>query len=272
MRIRITNCLLELVEWDGGTHRASPAVSGPSAVHAAYPDGAPAFATLPPAVSAWQVRPSAPLESVRTAIVRGSYLPDMAEPVFYYDFNSPFAYIAAHRVDDVLPVRPRWQPIAFAFLLIAQGREPWSFDVEGRGPTMEDCKRRAGALGLPLQWPDGWPRESYSLLPLRAAVLAEQAGLLREFSRAAFQQHFSHPEGVRELDGVLAAAATAGLDPEHVRAHIGDADVKAAVKDATDAAIDLGVFGVPTVQVADELFWGDDKLEDAAAALAPHVG
>jgi 2-hydroxychromene-2-carboxylate isomerase len=272
MRIRITNCLLELVEWDGGTHRASPAVSGPSAVHAAYPDGAPAFATLPPAVSAWQVRPSAPLESVRTAIVRGSYLPDMAEPVFYYDFNSPFAYIAAHRVDDVLPVRPRWQPIAFAFLLIAQGREPWSFDVEGRGPTMEDCKRRAGALGLPLQWPDGWPRESYSLLPLRAAVLAEQAGLLREFSRAAFRQHFSHPEGVRELDGVLAAAATAGLDPEHVRAHIGDADVKAAVKDATDAAIDLGVFGVPTVQVADELFWGDDKLEDAAAALAPHVG
>jgi 2-hydroxychromene-2-carboxylate isomerase len=272
MRIRITNCLLELVEWDGGTHRASPAVSGPSAVHAAYPDGAPAFATLPPAVSAWQVRPSAPLESVRTAIVRGSYLPDMAEPVFYYDFNSPFAYIAAHRVDDVLPVRPRWQPIAFAFLLIAQGREPWSFDVEGRGPTMEDCKRRAGALGLPLQWPDGWPRESYSLLPLRAAVLAEQAGLLREFSRAAFQQHFSHPEGVRELDGVLAAAVAAGLDPEHVRAHIGDADVKAAVKDATDAAIDLGVFGVPTVQVADELFWGDDKLEDAAAALAPHVG
>jgi 2-hydroxychromene-2-carboxylate isomerase len=272
MRIRITNCLLELVEWDGGTHRASPAVSGPSAVHAAYPDGAPAFATLPPAVSAWQVRPSAPLESVRTAIVRGSYLPDMAEPVFYYDFNSPFAYIAAHRVDDVLPVCPRWQPIAFAFLLIAQRREPWSFDVEGRGPTMEDCEHRAAALGLPLQWPDGWPRESYSLLPLRAAVLAEQAGLLREFSRAAFQQHFSHPEGVRELDGVLAAAATAGLDPEHVRAHIGDADVKAAVKDATDAAIDLGVFGVPTVQVADELFWGDDKLEDAAAALAPHVG
>jgi 2-hydroxychromene-2-carboxylate isomerase len=206
----------------------------------------------------------------RTA--RGSYLADMAEAVFYYDFNSPFAYIAAHRVDDVLPVKPRWQPIAFAFLLIAQGREPWSFDIEGRGPTMEDCKRRAAALGLPLQWPEGWPRESYSLLPLRAAVLAEQAGLLREFSRAAFQQHFSHPEGVRELDGVLAAAVTAGLDPEHVRAHVGDADVKAAVKDATDAAIDLGVFGVPTVQVADELFWGDDKLEDAAAALAPHVG
>jgi 2-hydroxychromene-2-carboxylate isomerase len=196
----------------------------------------------------------------------------MAEPVFYYDFNSPFAYIAAHRVDDVLPVQPRWQPIALAFLLIAQRREPWSFDLETREPTMRDCERRAAALGLPLEWPDGWPRESYSLLPLRAAVIAEQAGLLREFSRAAFRRHFSDPAGVGGLDAVLAAAEEARLDPEEVRAHVGDDDVKAAVKDATDAAIELGVFGVPTVQVGDELFWGDDRLEEAAAALGAFSG
>jgi 2-hydroxychromene-2-carboxylate isomerase len=48
--------------------------------------------------------------------------------------------------------------------------------------------------------------------------------------------------------------------------------VKAAVKDATDAAIELGVFGVPTVQVGDELFWGDDRLEEAAAALGAFSG
>jgi 2-hydroxychromene-2-carboxylate isomerase len=196
----------------------------------------------------------------------------MAEPVFYYDFNSPFAYLAAHRVDDVLPIKPRWQPIAFAFLLIAHEREPWSFDVEGRVPTMNDCEQRAAKLGLPLQWPEGWPRESYSLLPLRAAVLAEQAGLLREFSRAAFRRHFSEPGGVKDLDGVLAVAEEVGLNPEEVRAHVADEDVKEAVKDATDAAIDLGVFGVPTVQVGDQLFWGDDRLEEAAAALGARSG
>jgi 2-hydroxychromene-2-carboxylate isomerase len=196
----------------------------------------------------------------------------MDEPVFYYDFNSPFAYIAAHRVDDVLPVRPRWQPIAFAFLLRHHQRDPWSFDVEGRVPTMRDCERRAAALGLPLQWPEGWPRESYTLLPLRAAVLAERAGLLREFSRAAFKQHFSSPAGVKELDGVLAAAQAAGLDPGEVAAHVGDDDVKLEVKAATESAIDLGVFGVPTVQVGDELFWGDDRLEEAAAAVEVATG
>jgi 2-hydroxychromene-2-carboxylate isomerase len=63
-----------------------------------------------------------------------------------------------------------------------------------------------------------------------------------------------------------------GLDPDQVRAHVDDPDVKEAVKDATDAAIELGVFGIPTVQIGDELFWGDDRLEEAAAALAPHVG
>ena len=190
----------------------------------------------------------------------------MAEPVFYYDFNSPFAYIAAHRVDDVLPVTPNWQPIAFAFLLIHHRRDPWSFDVEGREPTMRDCERRAAALGLPLQWPDGWPKESYSLLPLRAAVLAEREGMLREFSRAAFVRHFSSPAGVSDLAGVLAAAEAAGLDRDEVAGHIGDDDVKLEVKAATEAAIATGVFGVPTVQVGDRLFWGDDRLEEAAAA------
>src|SRR5436305_3618994 len=150
----------------------------------------------------------------------------MAEPVFYYDFNSPFAYVAAHRVDDVLPVRPRWQPIAFAFVLIAHKREPWSFDAAAREPTMRDCERRAAELGLPLQWPEGWPRDSYSLLPLRAAVLAERAGLLREFSRAAFRRHFSEPAGIKGLEPILAAAGEVGLDQGEVSAHIADEDVK----------------------------------------------
>jgi 2-hydroxychromene-2-carboxylate isomerase len=196
----------------------------------------------------------------------------MPEPVFYYDFNSPYAYIAAHRVDDVLPVRPRWQPIAFAFVLRAHRREPWSFDVEGRVPGMHDCERRAGALGLPLAWPEGWPKESYSLMPLRAAVIAERAGLLREFSRAAYRRHFDGNGCLAQPERVLAAAQDAGLDPDEVRAHIGDDDVKQAVTQATEAAIELGVFGVPTVQVGDELFWGDDRLDEAAAAVGVATG
>jgi 2-hydroxychromene-2-carboxylate isomerase len=192
------------------------------------------------------------------------------DAVFYYDFNSPFAYIAAHRVDDVLP-GARWQPIAFAFVLRAAQREPWSFDAETRGPTMRDCEARAAALGLPLRWPEGWPRDNYSLLPLRAAVLAERAGRLREFSRAAFRWNFAENGRLGETE-TLRAAEEASLDPDELKAHLGDDDVKQAVKDATSAAIELGVYGVPTVQIGDELFWGDDRLEEAAAALGAAGG
>jgi hypothetical protein len=57
-----------------------------------------------------------------------------ATPVLYYDFNSPYAYLAAHRVEQVLGVHPRWQPIAFALLLRATGRVPWSLTNAGVRP------------------------------------------------------------------------------------------------------------------------------------------
>ena len=116
--------------------------------------------------------------------------PAMSEPsrpVFLYDFNSPYAYLAAARVDEVLPVKPRWQPIAFAFLLRAHDRSPWSFDERERRIGIAECERRAEAYGLPpMRWPPGWPIESYGLTSLRAAIIAANHGLLREFSRAAF--------------------------------------------------------------------------------------
>ena len=48
-------------------------------------------------------------------------------PVFYYDFNSPYAWLAAERVNNELPVPPVWQPVSFGHILQATGREPWSF-------------------------------------------------------------------------------------------------------------------------------------------------
>ncbi len=67
------------------------------------------------------------------------------QPVSLDDFPSPYAYFAAARIDVVLPVKPRWQPIAFAFMLGAHDRSPWSFDERARRFGMADCERRAQA-------------------------------------------------------------------------------------------------------------------------------
>lgn len=190
------------------------------------------------------------------------------QPVFYFDVSSPYAYLAAHRVDDVLPLTPRWQPIVFGALLLEIGKVPWSWrEGPERDATLRDCERRAAETGLPLRWPPGFPRQTYSVLPLRAALVAEEHGRLREFALAAFHQGLGLGRDLRDLDVVLEAASAAGVDHGAIREGVERPELKARLRDATAAAIARGVTGVPTVAVGDELFWGDDRLEAAASAL-----
>jgi 2-hydroxychromene-2-carboxylate isomerase len=189
-------------------------------------------------------------------------------PVFYYDFNSPYAYLAATRVDAVLPATARWEPIAFAFVLRARERTPWSMREGTREEGMRECERRAERYGLPpLRWPPGWPVQSYSLASLRAACAAAQHDRLKQFSAAAFARNFVDGAGLAGVDDVLAAAAAAGLPEDIVREGIDSEAVKQRLKAATDEAIARGVVGVPTIAAAGRLFWGDDQLAVAAAAL-----
>lgn len=199
-------------------------------------------------------------ERVRVGL-DGAASPRVSAPVFYFDFNSPYAYLAARRVDSMFSTAPAWRPIAFAFLLKAQGRVPWSLDSR-RAHGVAECERRAADRGLPpLRLPPGWPDGSYSLLPLRAAVLADREGRLRPFALAAFDVLFV--EG-RALHDPAEVAAMASVEPER----LDRTDVKDTLKTWTEEAMAAGVPGVPTVLVGNVPFWGDDHLEDAASAAA----
>jgi 2-hydroxychromene-2-carboxylate isomerase len=187
---------------------------------------------------------------------------------FFYDFASPYSYLAAARVDEVLPTRPRWQPVAFGVIVQRIGKVPWSF-AEDRSTDFDEIDRRARERGLPkVRYPQGWPRETYSLTPLRAALLADEAGLLREVSHELFQAIFVEGEEFTVLGATLDAAERAGMDREQVAAGLQRQDIKDQLRVATDRAIERGVTGVPTVAVGDQLFWGDDQLVAAAAAIA----
>jgi 2-hydroxychromene-2-carboxylate isomerase len=190
------------------------------------------------------------------------------QPVFYYDFNSPYAWLAAERVNHVLPRVPEWQPISFGHVLKNSGRTPWSLsDARERG--QREVERRAAERNLPaIRWIEGWPLETMSMPALRAAIFAQQAGRAVAFSLAAFRQMFAGGKNLADVDNVLIAAAACELHPRAVLKGIETQSVKDGLKRATNEAIERGVVGVPTIAVGDQLFWGDDKLEDAAAALA----
>ena len=81
---------------------------------------------------------------------------------FYYDFNSPYAYLSAQRLDAVMPLPVVWRPIAFGVIIRSVGKVPWSLSDPG---TVEagkrECEARAAAAGLPpLRWAEGWPAET----------------------------------------------------------------------------------------------------------------
>jgi len=201
----------------------------------------------------------------------------MTRATFYFDLGSPYAYLAAERIagEEVLPgelvAMPEelvaWQPLSLGALFKLAGRSSWSLgDPERRREGIAEVERRAALYGLaPVRWPEPWP--SNYLFAMRACTYAFQVGQGIEFSlrafRAAFQQ--GHDLGVPEH--VLKVAEQVGLDSTAVAAATQDLQVKLALRAATDAAHRRGVFGVPTLAVGEELFWGEDRLQDAAGLL-----
>jgi 2-hydroxychromene-2-carboxylate isomerase len=188
-------------------------------------------------------------------------------PVFYYDLNSPYSWLAAERIHELLPEPPVWQPIAFAFILRHDNRTPWSLGPE-KGDGVREIERRAAERGLPEpRWPDGWPEATYSIPAMRAATFAAEIGRGTAFALAAFRQQFNAGRGLNDVDNLLLAGAACELHPKALLAALERDSIKQRLREATDDAIARGVPGVPTVRVGDELFWGDDRLEDAAEAV-----
>src|SRR5215210_4499334 len=113
------------------------------------------------------------------------------QPTFYYDFNSPYAWLAAERINHALPVIPEWQPISYSHVVKHTGVAPWSVK-EGREKQMREIDERAVKRGLPKpRWIEGWPTETVPMPGLRAAIFAQQAGRAVAFSLAAFRQMFA---------------------------------------------------------------------------------
>jgi 2-hydroxychromene-2-carboxylate isomerase len=192
--------------------------------------------------------------------------------IFYYDFSSPYSYLAAERISGLFAEgeleQPDWQPISFGHVLKTTGRRPWSFE-EGRRAHLAEIQRRADERGLPeIVYPEGWPVENYSLNPVRAAVYAKESGRVVSFTLACFRQVFAAGRDMSDIDNVLIAAAACELHPNAVLKGIETRSVKDQLRAATEEALERGIVGIPTIAVGDELFWGDDRLEQAVRAAA----
>jgi 2-hydroxychromene-2-carboxylate isomerase len=191
----------------------------------------------------------------------------MPRVTFYFDLGSPYAYLTAERLSSLLPEPVDWQPVLLGGLFRLTGRSSWALgDYRRRQTGMADIERRTRSYGLPpMRWPDPWPTDY--LGAMRATTFAFTAGLGREFTLQAYRNAFQRGVELSILAHVCEAGRQVGIDARELEAATRDPQIKQALHDATDAAYEFGVIGVPTVAIDDELFWGDDRLEAAAAHL-----
>lgn len=184
----------------------------------------------------------------------------MAPPFFYwFDFVSPYAWVAFRPARSLAekhgrPFVPR--PVLFAGLLDAHGLVGPAEVPAKRTYIFKDAYRKAHARGLPpLVLPPGHPFNP--LAPLRAVIAKPSIDVVDALFAAAWI------EG-RAIDTPDAVAAIVGADVVEAAS---TPEVKARLREETEAAVKRGIFGVPTLELDGELFWGSDALEHADAFL-----
>lgn len=190
-------------------------------------------------------------------------------PIFYFGAMSPYSWFAAERIEQLLP-EARWRGVLAGVVFAAHGRTSWGL-TEARAAGLADCEARAASHGLgPISWPREWPTSD--LHAARAMLAAEHRGLLKPFSLAAMRMAFREGADLADREIALEAGSRVGIDRDELDLAMQAPELKQALRELNDEALAAGVFGVPTVLIGGELFWGDDRLEEAAQAYRAQSG
>ncbi|MCP3140178.1 2-hydroxychromene-2-carboxylate isomerase [Pyxidicoccus xibeiensis] len=192
---------------------------------------------------------------------------------FWFEFGSTYSYVGAMRVEEACRaagVPLVWKPFLLGPLFTAQlGIKDSPFNVNPvRGKYMwRDLERLCAKHGLPWRRPAVFPRAS--VLPLRVACAGEGQPWLGDFIRGVFRANFAEDRDIAEAAVLADVLKGLGVDPEPVLAQAVSADVKARLRANTEQAAALGIFGAPNCVTRGELFFGQDRMDDAIAwALA----
>lgn len=189
---------------------------------------------------------------------------------FYFDFSSPYGYFAATRVDAVCAAHGatvNWHPFLLGAVFKLTNAAPLTtYAIKGdyaRHDWARLARRHQVPFEMPAHFPFGAVSASRAFYHVRQRDPAEAVRLAKALFRAAFVEQ----RDIAQVEGVAHVAKAAGFDAEDILAGIRDPAAKDQLKREVEAAIARGVFGSPFFIVEGEGFWGNDRLEEAAAWL-----
>ena len=193
----------------------------------------------------------------------------MPVPVeLWFEFASTYSYPAALRVEPLAGgagVPLVWRPFLLGPIFAAQGWRDSPFNVYPvKGRYMwRDLERTCDRLAVPWRRPTQFPRNG--LLPARVATAAASEPWLADFVRGIYRANFAEDRDIAQPAVVGSVLTALGVDAERWLAQASREAVKQQLRASTDEAMAAGIFGAPTLRVGDELFWGNDRVEEAIA-------
>ena len=189
----------------------------------------------------------------------------------WYEFASTYSYLSVMRIEKVAAAAKlavAWRPFLLGPIFRAQGWNDSPFNVyPAKGRYMwRDMERLAAGYGLPFRKPSAFPRNGLSAA--RIALLAEPEGWCPDWTRAVFTAEFAHDRDIADTAVLSGLLETLGQDAGAVLARAESPENKSRLREQTERAQQLGIFGAPSFVVGGELYWGNDRLGDAVAKAA----
>ncbi len=189
---------------------------------------------------------------------------------FWFEFGSTYSYLSAARIEAVAAaagVPVCWEPFLLGPIFVEQGWDDSPFNVyPAKGRYMwRDLERLCAKYGIPFMKPSRFPRDG--LLAARVACLAKARSepWLPGFVRAVFRANFAEDREIGEASEICSVLDSLGQAGAQLVEQARASENKLRLREQTRRAKELGIFGAPSFVVAGELFWGNDRLEDALA-------
>ena len=190
----------------------------------------------------------------------------MSDPIeFYFDFSSPYGYLASECIDEIAARHDRdvaWRPYLMGVAMKVTGSAPLVNRPMMGAYSRHDMERSARRLKVPLRFPEPFPIAT--IAACRAVYWMERsdAGEAKPLAKALYRAYFVDGRNISETDVVADVATGAGADPAAVLAGIQEPAIKDRLKEVTNGAIERGVFGSPFFLVDGEPFWGHDRMDE----------
>lgn len=196
----------------------------------------------------------------------------MSDIDFWISIGSTYSCLSVLRLDDVEKesgLSFDWRPFSVRAIMVEMDNIPFATKPKKAAYMWRDIGRRAAHYGLDISVPAPYPLKEFDLAN-QIAILGRQEGWCREYIVATYKRWFRDGKPAGSEPNLTESLQEIGQDPFRVISQAQTPEIVASYNLATDEARALGVFGAPSFVVDGELFWGDDRLEDAIAWKASH--